>query len=58
MNERNWRKSRYSGSQANCVEIAHTTDVVLVRDTKNREGAALGFDAAAWRVFTGGLKQA
>ncbi len=56
--ERLWRKSSYSGSQAECVEVAHTTNVVLVRDTKNREGAALGFSATAWRAFTGGLKQA
>jgi hypothetical protein len=57
MSERAWRKSSYSGAEANCVQVAGTTDVVLVRDTKNREGAALGFNAAAWRAFTGGLKQ-
>jgi Domain of unknown function (DUF397) len=58
MTGRAWRKSSYSGSEANCIEVADTADVVLVRDTKNREGVALGFDAMAWRAFTGGLKQA
>ena len=58
MSGRVWRKSSYSGAEANCVEVAGTTEVVLVRDTKNREGAALGFDATVWRAFTGGLQQA
>ncbi len=58
MIEQNWRKSQYSGSQANCVEIANTTDVVLVRDTTHRAGGTLGFSVAAWRAFTGELKQA
>lgn len=56
MSEQNWRKSRYSGSQANCVEVADA-DVVLVRDTTNRAGGALGFSAAAWRAFTNQLKK-
>lgn len=28
-----WRKSSYSGSQGECVELAHTLDAV--RDSKN-----------------------
>jgi Domain of unknown function (DUF397) len=53
-----WRKSSYSDSQANCVEVADTTDTVLVRDTTDRDSGTLGFSAAAWRAFTGGLKRA
>jgi hypothetical protein len=56
--EQPWRKSSYSGAQASCVEIARTTDVVLVRDTTNRAGGTIGFSATAWRAFTGELKQA
>lgn len=58
MSERVWRKSSYSGAEANCVEVMDTTDVVLVRDTINRQGGTLGFSAAAWRAFTGELKRA
>jgi hypothetical protein len=34
-----WRKSSRSGSQTNCVELAHTLD--RVRDSKNISGPAL-----------------
>jgi hypothetical protein len=57
MSEQNWRKSRYSGSQANCVEVADSPDVVVVRDTTNRVGGTLEFGAGAWRAFTGELKR-
>jgi len=50
MTELAWRKSSFSGSQANCVEVA-ARDRVLVRDTKNRSGAVLRFTPAAWRRF-------
>ena len=56
--EQPWRKSSYSGAQASCVETANSTGVVLVRDTTNRAGGTLGFSVAAWRAFTGELKQA
>jgi hypothetical protein len=53
-----WRKSKYSGNSGNCVEVADTARrVLLVRDTKDREGGALAFTADAWQTFTGGLKQ-
>ena len=42
MSEGTWVKFSYSGSQANCVEVA-TRGGVLVRDTKDRGGAALRF---------------
>lgn len=47
-----WRTSSYSGTQGNCVEVAHTLDVVGVRDTKNRDAGALLVAADAWRTFT------
>lgn len=49
--EQPWRKSSYSGSQASCVEVADTADIVLVRDTTNRAGGTLEFSGAAWQVF-------
>lgn len=37
-----WRKSSYSGTQGNCVEVAaNLTAIVAVRDSKNPDGAAL-----------------
>jgi hypothetical protein len=47
-----WRKSSYSGNGGgNCVEVADDTGRVLVRDTKNRDGAVLSVSADAWRAF-------
>jgi hypothetical protein len=47
-----WRKPSYSNdSGGDCVELASDGDMVAVRDTKNRDGGALAFSAAAWREF-------
>ena len=51
-----WRKSSYSGSEANCVEVANAAGLVKVRDTKDRQGPALTVSTAAWRRFTTGIK--
>ncbi len=56
MTERTWRTSSFSGSQANCVEVA-AADRVLVRDTKNKSGAVLRFKPAAWRQFAAQVKR-
>jgi hypothetical protein len=50
MSEGTWVKSSYSGSEANCVEVAARYRV-LVRDTKDRGGPVLRFAPAAWRRF-------
>jgi hypothetical protein len=36
-----WRKSSYSISQANCVELAATPDAVLLRDSKHPDAGHL-----------------
>ena len=51
-----WRKSSYSGSQAECVEVGDATDLVKVRDTKDRQGPALTVSTDAWRRFTTEIK--
>lgn len=56
MTEPTWRKSSFSGSQANCVEIA-ASGRVLVRDTKNNSGPVLRFTLAAWRKFADQVKR-
>jgi Domain of unknown function (DUF397) len=57
MSEQAWVKSSYSGSQANCVEVA-VHDHVRVRDTKDRTGPILNFRTEAWRKFTTQVKAA
>lgn len=52
-----WRKSSYSGGNGgDCVEVGGTERVVLVRDTKDRGGAALTFGPDAWRQFAATIK--
>lgn len=47
-----WRKSRASsGADTSCVEAATTSEVVLVRDSKNRAGGILGFSWDGWSTF-------
>jgi len=47
-----WRKSSYSGNGGgNCVEVADSVGVVLVRDTSDRAGVVLDIPVAAWRQF-------
>ncbi|EKX68666.1 DUF397 domain-containing protein [Streptomyces ipomoeae] len=64
MNTRNleivtWRRSSYSGSGGDCVEVADGFPGILpVRDSKNPAGARLVFEARAWASFIGAVKAA
>jgi Domain of unknown function (DUF397) len=47
-----WRKSSYSNTGANCVEIARTrSGKVVVRDSKDPRGPALAFSPDEWKAF-------
>lgn len=46
-----WRTSSASGTTGECVEVAISTDVILVRDSKNRTGPMLIFPKGAWLRF-------
>ncbi len=49
-----WRKSSYSNSNSNCVEISEDfPGVVPVRDSKDPQGPALAVSPDAWRTFVG-----
>jgi hypothetical protein len=51
-----WRKSTYSSSNANCVEVAVTDPAIAIRDTKDRQGPVLVFSPREWRAFTASVR--
>ena len=51
-----WRTSSYSGTNGNCVEVGGMASAVRVRDTKERDGAALSIPGQAWASFIASLK--
>jgi Domain of unknown function (DUF397) len=52
-----WRKSSYSGTHGNCVEVARNLPgVIAVRDSKNPDGPKLLVSPAGWRAFVRDLK--
>ncbi|MFD5536675.1 DUF397 domain-containing protein [Streptomyces sp. NPDC127079] len=53
----NWRKSSFSGSTNECVEIADLADGGrAVRDSKNPDGGFFRFTAGEWSAFIHGVK--
>jgi Domain of unknown function (DUF397) len=55
-----WRKSRRSNNGGNCVEVATNllphSGQILVRDSKDPQGAVLTFTEAEWKAFLGGVQ--
>lgn len=52
-----WRKSRFSGANDNCVEVANTPGGGrAVRDSKNPDGPTLQFTSGEWDAFVSGIK--
>ena len=51
-----WKKSTRS-AQGGCVEVAHTDESVLVRDSKDREGPILAFSVLEWNEFLAGVRR-
>ncbi|WP_328427030.1 DUF397 domain-containing protein [Streptomyces sp. NBC_00443] len=55
-----WFKSSYSSNDGpECVEVAispaHAPVGVHVRDSKNKDGARLAFEASSWAEFIDGM---
>lgn len=47
-----WRKSSYSGTAGNCIEVAELDrGARAVRDSKDPAGPALTFTADEWSAF-------
>jgi hypothetical protein len=51
-----WRKSRASGADGGCVEVAQSGSLVLVRDSRDRSGAVLKFTRGQWRGLVSLIK--
>ncbi|MBL7487422.1 DUF397 domain-containing protein [Frankia sp. AgB1.9] len=52
-----WRKSSYSATQTNCVEVAVLPDGTrVVRDSKDPDGPVLQFTRAEWAAFLSGAR--
>jgi len=51
-----WRKSSYSGSSGDCVEVAQLSGGAAVRDSKDQQGPSLRFTAVEWCAFIGAIK--
>jgi Domain of unknown function (DUF397) len=53
-----WRKSSYSGTQGNCVEVAtNLPGIVAVRDSKNPDRATVIISRAGWAAFAAGVRE-
>ncbi|GAA3230325.1 DUF397 domain-containing protein [Actinocorallia longicatena] len=54
-----WRKSTYSGSNANeCVELADADGRVAARDSKHPDGTILTITRGGWNELLRGIKNA
>ena len=52
-----WRKSSYSLGNGDCVEVAHSGDVVAVRNSKHPEAGMLTFGIDQWLEFLSEVKR-
>jgi hypothetical protein len=48
--DENWRKSTYSGSSANCVEVkSGPFENLYIRDSKNNDSGHLNINFTVWK---------
>ena len=53
----NWRKSAYSFSNGNCVEVGTGRGLVAVRDSRDPDGPVIDVSPRAWIEFTEYVKR-
>ncbi|HEX5301778.1 MAG TPA: DUF397 domain-containing protein [Streptosporangiaceae bacterium] len=53
----NWRKSTYSLSNGNCVEVGAGPALVAIRDSNDPDGPVISVSPGEWAVFTGYVKR-
>jgi Domain of unknown function (DUF397) len=46
-----WRKSTYSFSNGNCIEVAGSGTRIAVRDSQDQDGPQLAFAPEQWAAF-------
>jgi hypothetical protein len=51
-----WRKSSHSSANGACVEVAETSDLIAVRDSKDPAGPKLVFTAPEWEAFAASVR--
>jgi len=54
----NWRKSTYSLSNGNCVEVGSGQGMVAVRDSTDPDGTRVDVSPRAWIEFIEHIKRA
>lgn len=53
---REWRRSSWSYGTGNCLEIVALGQRVVVRDSKDPQGALLRINPAQWNDFVAGVR--
>jgi len=53
----NWRKSAYSLSNGNCVEVGTGPTLVAIRDSQDPDGPAINLTPREWTEFTEYVKR-
>jgi hypothetical protein len=53
----NFRKSSYSSTHRDCVEVADTPGTSAIRDTKRRSDGHLPFPTSEWAAFLATLSR-
>lgn len=51
-----WKKSTFSSSDGNCVEVALTSTLVGVRDSKGPDTGRISVSIASWHRFLTAVK--